>query len=123
MKKFNKKSVQGEWINFPDDKEVKFKIRPFTLFNITKLPSEDNFDIGQVWNIFNYSVVGWKGIEDESGPMECNEENKKLVYDFDQDLVIFVSEQASSLREKVISRKEIKNSQTSQPGVTKKKDK
>ncbi len=123
MKKFNTKQTKGEWITHPDDKEVQIKIRPFSLFSITKIPSADNVDMSEVWNIFNYSVIGWRGLENEDGPMDCNEANKKLVYDFDQDLVVFVTSEAATLRDKVVGGKDLKNSSTSQPGATKKQDK
>ncbi len=123
MKKYNTKPTKGEWIAHPDDKEVQVKIRPFSLFSLTKLPSADNVDMSEVWNIFNYSVLDWKGFEGEDGSLECNEENKKLVYDFDQDIVVFVTEKAGVLRDKVVGGKDLKNLSTSQRGDTKKSDK
>ncbi len=123
MKKYNTQHTKGKWITHPDDKDVQVKVRPFSLFSLTKLPSVDNVDMTEVWNIFNYVVLNWKGFEGEDGPMECNEANKKLVYDFDQDIVVFVTEQAGTLRDKVVGEKDLKNSSTSQRGDTKEQDK
>ena len=109
MKKFNVKTTKGEWLKFLEDEEVELNIRPFSLFSLTKVPSEETVDMTQLWNIFNYCLIDWKGIEGETGPMECNEENKKIVYDYDQQLVAFVVARASELRDNVVSKKEIKN--------------
>jgi hypothetical protein len=109
MKKYNTKPTKGEWIALPEDEEVQIKIRPFSLFSLTKVPSADDVDMSEIWNIFNYCIIDWKGIEGEDGPLECNEDNKRLVYDYDQDLVVFVTNHAGSLREKVVTGKELKN--------------
>jgi len=109
MKKYNTKPTKGQWIKFPEDEEVEIKIRPFSLFSLTKVPSADTVDMSEVWNIFNYCIVDWKGIEGEEGPMECNEDNKRFVYDYDQDLVVFVTDHAAKLRDTVVGVDEAKN--------------
>lgn len=124
MRKFNKKTANGRWVTLPEDKEVQVKIRPFSLFNLTKIPTENDVDFKQYWNIFNYCAVEWKGMQDNEGKdLKCDEENKKMVFDYDLDVVLFVVGEATKLRDKVISEKEIKNSSTSQPGETKKQEK
>jgi len=124
MRKFNKKTAKGSWIPFPDDEEVQLKIRPFSLFNLTKIPTEEGMDFDQFWTIFNYSVLEWKGIQDSNGePLKCDEENKKIVFDYDQPVVLFAVEQSTKLRDEVITEKEVKNLQTSQPGETPKQEK
>ena len=117
MKKYKKKLALGTWIKFPEDKEVECRIRPFSLFNMTKLPNDETeLSIKQIWETFNYSLLDWKGIEGEDGSLDCNEENKRLVYDFDQELVMFIISESSKLREKIITLDEIKNLKTSQLG-------
>jgi len=124
MRKFNQKTAKGTWIDFPEDKEVKLLLRPFSLFNLTKIPTNENMDFDQFWAIFSYSVLEWKGIQNVDGKdLKCDEENKRMVFDYDQDLILFVVEQSTKLRENVLSEKEIKNLSTSQPGETKEQEK
>jgi len=123
MKKYNTHTTKGEWITLPSDEEVKFKLRPFSIFSLTKKPSEDNVDMSEMWNVFNYCVIDWKGLEGEDGSMDCNEDNKRIVYDYDQELVVFITNESTRLREKVIGGKGLKNSLTSQPGDTTKQEK
>jgi len=114
MKKFNKKKLETTWETYEDD--VEFQIRPFKLLALAKLPNEDDFQIEQMWNMFNYVLTDWKGVEDESGPMECNEENKDIVFNYDQDIVVFCINKASEMREGV-TEKELKNSGNLQSGT------
>lgn len=123
MKKFNKKAAQGTWVTYTEDEDVELKIRPFSLFSLSKLPTATNIEMSDFWNIYDYVLMDWKGIEDEDGPLEFNEENKKMVYDYDQEISAFVVSQASEMREKIVSEKEVKNSKTSQRGATKKQEK
>ena len=124
MRKFDKKSLKGTWVKFPEDEEVQLLLKPFSLFNLTKLPNEQSLDFDKVWDIFNYCVLGWKGIVDSDGKeIPCDEKNKKMVFDYDGDILTFVLDQSGVLREGMVTAKEIKNLQTSQPGETQKKEK
>lgn len=124
MRKFNTKNIKGKWITHPEDKEVQVRIRPFSLFSFTKIPTEENVDMSQFWGIFNYCVLDWKGFVDSNDkPMKCTEENKRIVFDYDQDIILFVVNEASEMRESVVSEKEVKNLSTSQPGETAKQEK
>ena len=125
MKKFNVKQTKGVWITSPDDKEVQVLIKPVSIFSLTKLPSEEKITVIDAWNMFNQMVIDWKGIVDEDNkPIKCDEVGKKLIYEYDQDLVSFIIEECNELREKVSgSKKEIKNSETSQPGEEAKQEK
>ena len=99
--KINKKNVEGRWFKF--DGKVEFKIRPFRLSTITSLDTMENINVQ-----FTSTVVDWKGIEDEDGkPFKCNEENKKFIYDYYEDIVTFVIEKLKELKQRVD--KEIKN--------------
>ena len=124
MRKYNQKTAKGEWIVFPEDEEVQILVRPFSLFNLTRLPSEDDFNFKQFLEIYDYCVLDWKGIQDDEGkPLKCNDENKKMVFNFDQELVLFVVNESTKLRDKILTEKEVKNSETSQPGETTKQEK
>ena len=124
MRTIKNKSIKGVWVPFPDDKDVQILIRPFSLFTMTKMPNEDDVDFTEFWNIFNYCVVDWKGINDEDNkPLKCNEETKKIVYDFDQELVGFIVEQSSNAREGLVSGKAVKNLSKSPDGEDKKSEK
>jgi len=116
MRKFNKNNTKEAWKTHPDEKDVKAKIRPFKLLSLTKIPTAEEVGLDQMWNVFNYVLIDWKGIEDEDGPMECNEENKELVYNYDQEFVVFIINEAGKMRDAVISNKELKNSKPSQTG-------
>jgi hypothetical protein len=124
MKKLSKKSTTAQWIKFPDDEEIELLIRPFSLFNLNKTPTETTFTIQDMWEVFNYSLIDWKGlVGDDDKKLEVIEESKALIFDFDQSIVSFVVEQASKLRESILSVPEAKNLSTSQPGDTPKKEK
>jgi len=125
MRKYNIKPIKGVWINFPND-DVEIKVKPVSVFSLKKIPSEqDTLTIEDGWSLFNGMVMDWKGIVDEGdNPIKCNEESKKIVYEFDQELVSFVIEECNKLREDFIgSEKSRKNSKTSQPGEDQKKEK
>ena len=124
MRKFKQKIAKGKWTTFPEDDEVQVLIRPFSLFNLTKIPTEVDVDFTQFMDIYNYCLLDWKGIQDNQGnDLKCNDDNKKLVFDFDQELVLFVVNECSKLRQDVLSGKAIKNLSTSQPGETKQQEK
>ena len=118
MKKFNTKLFQGVWVSVPEQESIQIKLRPFSMFSTTKNPTDVNFELKEVWNQFNYCVTEWKGFQDEDGDMECNEVNKKIVFEYDQDLALFILKEANSLILKVFGEKEIKNSETSKHGDT-----
>jgi len=117
MRKFNTNKIKDSWVDYTED-DLKFQVRPFKLLSLTNLPNDDGIHMEQLWNIFNYIVTDWKGIENESGPMECNEENKKIVFEYDQELVSFCVGKAAEMREGVTG-KELKNSGNSQIGKEK----
>ena len=63
-----------------------------------------------------------KGLNDDNDkPLECNEDNKKLVFDCFQDLVVFVITKCMELREEVIGAQETKNLSKSASSKTDKK--
>jgi len=124
MRKIDRNALKGTWIKFPEDEEVELLMKPFSLFNLTKMPNEENMDFARLWDIFNFCVLDWKGILDKDGkPIECDEKNRKMVFDYDSEILNFALDQSGVLREEMVTAKEIKNLSTSQPGETPKKEK
>ena len=79
---------------------------------MNKMPSEDakEVNIKYFYNNFEYVVLDWKGmLNDDDKPLKCNEENKRIVYDYFQELVGFVIESSMKARESVMSNKSAKN--------------
>ncbi len=109
MKDYNKKIIDGTWVTSPEDKDVQVKIKPFSVFSMIKLPNEKDFDTEKFWAVFNFVVLDWKGIHSDGKKLDCDEDNKKFVFDFDQDFALWVVNQATEMRQKVISNEEIKN--------------
>jgi len=118
MRKYNKTSAKGKWFDFPKDKELKLFIKPFSIFTMNKLPSETTaIDVSDYFPSFNYSLTDWKGFISEDGKeMKCDEENKKIVYDFDQEIVTFVIDESMKARALVYEAQELKNLPKSQGG-------
>jgi hypothetical protein len=112
MLKINTKKSEGQWIPYPEDKNVQFLIRPFSIFTLSRLPSEETMaqlSPEEYWQIFNYCLMDWKGIYDtEEKPLKCNENNKKIVADHFMELASFVVTQAVTLKAS-FSEKEAKN--------------
>jgi hypothetical protein len=127
MRKYNKVKSKGQWFDFPQDTELKLFIKPFSLFTMSKLPSEqenNNMNMGDLFPSFNYCVTDWKGFVDEDGKeLKCNEENKKLIFDFDQEIVNFVIDKAMATRSQVYEAQEVKNLPKSHDGEAPKKEK
>lgn len=100
--KINKRDVEGTWCKY--EGKVEFKIRPLRLSVLTNLDADlDNLSLQ-----FNYCLVDWKGIENESGgEFKCNKENKEHFYDYYDSIREFVFEEANALKKKF--NKEIKN--------------
>jgi len=109
MRNYNKKIVDGTWITFPEDKEVQIKIKPFSLFSMIKDPNNESYNAETFWAIFNHIVLDWKGVQSDGKKLECNEENKKFVFDYDQPIALFVINESSAMRTQIISEKELKN--------------
>jgi len=110
MRKINRKKLEAKWCTFPQDEQIQFLLKPFSLFHLTKLPSDSTeFTSEMFWSLFNEVVVDWKGIEDEDGDIKCDEDNKKIIFDYAQDLVIFVINSSAELHGEVVTEKEAKN--------------
>ena len=100
--RINKRVTDGKWCKFEEGTE--FKIRPFRLSTLSNLDAGmDNLKLQ-----FNYCLVDWKGVENESGgKLNCNDENKLWFFDFGDAVREFVFAEADKM--KVTFDKEIKN--------------
>jgi hypothetical protein len=121
MRKIKSKSItKGIWFKFPDDEDLRIKIKPFSLFLVVSSPSDlttnQDLDPDKLWKIFNNSIVDWEGYSNEDVPLECNEENKKMVFEYDHEVVAFVIEKSTGLRDTIVTPGELKNLQTSLDG-------
>ena len=111
MKKYNVKPTKGVWVEDPKNKDTEYLIRPIQILSMTKLPTEQSdFDPKDIWEMFNFALMDWKGVVDEDEKkIKCNEESKKMVYEYDQETVAFVLERSNELRQEVISNESAKN--------------
>lgn len=88
--KINRKIQEGKWFDF--NEKVRVLIRPFpTSFGLFR--PETPMELAEAtWIRFNYSLLDWEGIEDEDGSkLEVTENNKKFLYDYFEDLMVFVT--------------------------------
>ena len=111
MKIIHKKLAEGTWVQYDADKSVELKIRPLSIYDFDRLPSEEHEITVKEFSAFMTKLlVDWKGILDEKKkPLKCDDENKKLLSDHDQDLSVFVINKATELKAKVITDEEVKN--------------
>lgn len=90
--KINLKLAKAKWIKNPDDPELEIKIRPFPMSQGMWFPDSQEDIMEYSWKRFNYCVMDWKGIIDENDkPLPCNEKNKKYIFDYVQDVMMWVS--------------------------------
>ena len=111
MIKVNKSKLQPTWVEYKDT-GAKIQIRPFSVFANNSLPSGQDAaeQISEFWKIYNYVVIAWEGIVDEEDKVfECNDENKKILYDYDVELRSFIIDAALKVRQSVVSEDELKN--------------
>jgi len=117
MRTLNHKKTTGIWLEFPNDPTFKLNIRPLNILSMNKPPTATETTQNEIWEWFNYILVDWSGyIDEESKMIECNEEMKKLVFNFDQDVVSFCIEQATKLRNEIVTVEEADNLKKSAGG-------
>src|SRR5512139_1984922 len=76
-------SYEARWYPF---KGARLHIRPYPASEADIAFREGGIVLTgkQMWAKFNYSLVGWDGIEGADGkPLPCTEETKRMVFDFD----------------------------------------
>jgi len=98
---FNRKKMKNKWFEFDDD--VSFLIKPFPLSERALSPSGTNI-IEIIMKQAEYCLVDWKGIVDENNkPIKCNEENKRFILDFSDELATFICECSKTMNEGIIN--------------------
>jgi hypothetical protein len=108
MIKINKKKLEGFWITIESLVDMKFFVVPFPYTVATTnfiFDEEDEKAREQKlsWLIFNYCVKDWEGVvDDDSNKLECNEENRKIIFDHDAHIYKFIINQIYKAENKVI---------------------
>jgi hypothetical protein len=93
--KIKKNIGKSKWVDYVDG--IKFHIRPFPnsagIFNRTT--PEELADAMRMR--FNYTLIDWMNLEDESGEFTFSEENKRYIFDWYDGVVGFVSEKVAEM--------------------------
>lgn len=91
MRKINFAKNKEVWVEYPEDKDIKFKIRAFPLSQGMYVPGNSDESLFEYYNKkVQYCVTEWQGIEGEEGVLECNAENKHYLFNYEEDLFLFV---------------------------------
>jgi hypothetical protein len=105
LRQLNIDNTKGKWFKFKDD--VELHIRPFPL-SCGMIYRSLDVKIFAEYNLeqFKYCVTAWKGFVDEDNKnLECNDENKKLIFDYDSELVTYVFEKINSFNSNLVEQK------------------
>ncbi len=96
-----RKPIKGECIEFQG--HVVLFIRPFPASEGIFAPTNVKELTDASWVRFEHCLQGWKGIkdEDEETDFEYNDENKKFLFDYAQELVFFAVTEARKMEQKV----------------------
>jgi hypothetical protein len=128
LKNFN----EAVWFDYPDAQGVRIRVRPVPQFTLMELRNKihENFaheidgrievsdyvDKGRlIWEIFDYGVIDWEGIEIEGVKEKVGQ--KKSIYNF-QPLCVFALEKIFEVTAAIANKveQELKNSNSSQDG-------
>ena len=100
--KISKNKAKGQWHKF--DEEVQFLIKPFPHSKWAdgdfRIDQDGNTNVGLAfeWFRFDACLHDWKGLEDDKGKeFKFNTENKKFIYDYEEELRDFVVKHAFGL--------------------------
>lgn len=107
--KINTKILEGEWFKYGKGKnKIELLIRPFPN-SMNSVTLDGKVTMGAyAYHTFTNCVLDWKDITDiDDKPLECNEENKKMIFDYTTGLSAFVDDTQSKLKEKFD--REVKN--------------
>jgi len=96
------KLKNNKWITYPEDEEVQFLIKPFSVLFLTNLPTNENLSPEMLWDNFNATVVDWKGITDADGKtLKCNKDNKRFIAEQFQDILMFVFNESNKMNQRL----------------------
>ena len=92
MQVSRKKATEKRWIKYnKDGASIELLVRSFPV-SLMKAES----DMTNALKLWNYCVCDWKEFcDDEDQPMECNSDNKKFIFDYWQEIVVFVIEEVN----------------------------
>lgn len=99
MAKLNFKKLEGKWVDYLD---MRLLIRPFPASAFPFTISSADMKSGEYfWTITKACLMGWENVNDVDGnPIEFNEENKRLLYDYVEGVGYFIhSESEKMLKE------------------------
>lgn len=101
---------KNRWITFPEDPEIQFLIRPFSILFLKTLPSDTSkITPSMMWDTFNSCVIQWKGLKDlNDEDLACNEVNKRAIAEHFEDILSFVFKESIN-KEGDITEVEVKN--------------
>ena len=98
MKIVDTRVTSEVWITNDQDTEVQVKLRRFPLSLALYAPNDADGIVKLAWQRFNYCVTSWKGFLNENEkPLVCNEENKRIVFDFDEDTMLWIANEIHNL--------------------------
>lgn len=103
MFKINKKANQPIWVKFDQNESVEILISPISIYSLRRLPSQEKQEVTveDYAYILDKVTIDWKGVYDQdSNPLECNTENKRLLADAAPELAIFIMNTATELKNK-----------------------
>lgn len=111
MKTLDLEPINGKWYKYPDDEDISFHLRPFSVFSMNQLPNEgDDIKPQEMLPIFQYSVLDWKGLVDKKGKkIPCTEENKKIIFEYIPEITTFVLTKSTEMRYEILGEEEVKN--------------
>ena len=100
MKIVNTKITQEKWVTNEQNKDevYKVKLRRFPMSLSIFAPNDSDGIVKAAWQRFDYCITDWEGLVDEDEqPLEYNEKNKRLVFDFSEDIMIWVALEINKL--------------------------
>jgi hypothetical protein len=87
--KIKRDVIKGQWVDFEGD--VRLQVRPFPASEGLFTPTNAEEMSEATWARFNYCLLRWEGLkEEDDSEFEFNEDNKRFVFNYIQDIVLFV---------------------------------
>lgn len=101
MIKIDKNKSNKQWFEYSEG--VEFLIKPFPLSERALSPSNSNITEILIKQAM-YCLQDWKGVVDsEDKPIKCSDENKKFIFDFSHDIVIWVCEKSHEMNNGIVN--------------------
>jgi len=106
MKIVNTDLAKEVWFVNDQDKDVQVLMRRFPVSMSIFAPNDQDGIVKLAWQRFNYCLVDWKGFIDENDKvLECVEENKRMVFDYDTDSLLWITSLISSFDKSITKKK------------------